>query len=167
MDPITENSQNQWRAGVVLVEPQIPQNTGSIARTCAALGCSLHLIEPLGFSLEDKYLKRAGLDYWHLLDIYTYPDLDVFYKKHPDGIHWFFSKKAVRSYHEADFKSRDPVFFFFGKETWGLPEQILTQHPEHALRIPMRRNVRSLNLSNSVALVLYEAFRQNGFPGLV
>lgn len=167
MDQKPENSLNRWRAGVVLVEPQIPQNTGSIARTCAVLGCALHLIEPLGFSLEDKYLKRAGLDYWHLLEVFTYPGLEDFFEKHPGGVYWYLSKKAGRGYHEVDFRSPGPVYFFFGKETWGLPESLLAQHPDQSLRIPMRKDARSLNLSNTVALVLYEAFRQNGFPGLV
>ena len=153
-----------FRAEVVLVEPEIPQNTGNIARTCAALGCSLHLIEPLGFSLEDKYLRRAGLDYWHLLDVTSYPNLEAFFKTNSSGTFYFLTKKAQRSYHEVEFRGR--VYFFFGKETWGLPETLLAEHRHHCLRIPMRQEARSLNLSNAVALVLYEAFRQNEFPGL-
>ncbi len=155
---------NDFSAEVVLVEPEIPQNTGSIARTCAALGCPLHLIEPLGFSLEDKYLKRAGLDYWHLLEVKRYPDIETFFDTNKGGRFFFMTKKAKRSYHEIAFHGR--MYFVFGKETMGLPDSLTAKHPDTCLRVPMRTEARSLNLSNTVALVLYEAYRQNGFPGL-
>ena len=157
----------QWRAEVILLEPEIPQNTGSIGRTCAALGCHLHLIEPLGFSLEDKYRRRAGLDYWHLLKFTRHPNLESFFQNHQDGVYWFMSKKATRFYHEADFRFPGPVYLVFGKETVGLPESLLTQYPDRCLRIPIRKEARSLNLSNAVALTLFEAHRQNNFPGLL
>lgn len=158
------DSESVFSSEVVLVEPEIPQNTGNIVRTCAALGCSLHLIEPLGFSLEDKYLKRAGLDYWPMVDFKSYPDLDTFFSSHSKGKYYFFSKKADRGFHEVQYQGH--VYFFFGKETWGLPEVLMEKYKSQCLRIPMQTNARSLNLSNSVAIVLYEAYRQNGFPGL-
>ncbi len=157
---------------VVLFEPEIPQNTGNIARTCAALGRGLHLIEPLGFSLEDKYLKRAGMDYRHAIDIQRYPNLDAFFQAHPDDRYFFFSKKVSPGYHEADFKGTEQAggaaesFLFFGAESTGLPEALNQRYPDRFYRIPMLPGTRSLNLSNAVAVVLYEAFRQNGFPGL-
>lgn len=155
---------SDFSAEVVLFEPEIPQNTGNIARTCAALGCHLHLIEPLGFSLEDKYLKRAGLDYWHLVDVTRYPNIDAFFEKNKDGRFFFITKKGKRGYHEIEFHGR--MYFIFGKETMGLPQTLTSGHPDACLRIPMRAGVRSLNLSNTVALVLYEAYRRNNFPGL-
>jgi len=148
----------------VLFEPEIPQNTGNIARTCAALGCTLHLIEPLGFSLEDKYLRRAGLDYWPMVDVKCYSNLEAFFETNSQGNYFYLTKKAKQSYHEAEFKGK--TYFFFGKETWGLPASLISRHWQNCLRIPMQENARSLNLSNAVALVLYEAFRQNNFPGL-
>jgi len=148
---------------IVLVEPEIPQNTGNIARTCAATGCALHLVEPLGFSIDDRHLKRAGLDYWHLLNVYLYPTLDAFFEKNP-GRYYYLSTKAPRAYTEASF--RDGDYLIFGKETKGLPEPLLRANPERCLRIPMREGARSLNLSNSVAVTVFEALRQTDFVGL-
>lgn len=149
---------------IVLVNPEIPQNTGNIARSCAATGAELHLIEPLGFSLSDKYLKRAGLDYWHLMTYHTYPDMEDFLCKHPGARMHFASTKAPRGYHQAQYEDGD--FLVFGCETRGLPETLLERVYDRCVRIPMRPEARSLNLSNAVAVVLYEALRQTGFPGL-
>lgn len=149
---------------VVLVEPEIPQNTGNIARTCAATGSVLHLVEPLGFSIEDKYLKRAGLDYWHMLDIRRYADLSDFWAKNAGGRYHYLTTKAPRTHCDAAFAQGD--YLLFGKETRGLPEAMLLAHPERCLRIPMREGARSLNLSNSVAITVYEALRQTSFAGL-
>lgn len=149
---------------IVLVHPEIPQNTGNIARTCAATGAVLHLIEPLGFSLSDKYLKRAGLDYWNLMTYHTYPDFGAFLQAHSGAHLHLASTKAPRGYHEATYEDGD--FLVFGCETRGLPENLLSQAYDRCIRIPMRPEARSLNLSNSVAIVLYEALRQTGFPGL-
>lgn len=148
---------------IVLVEPEIPQNTGNIARTCAATGAVLHLVEPLGFSIDDRQLKRAGLDYWHLLDVRRYSSLQLFFEQNP-GRYFYLTTKAPRAYTEAAFQSGD--YFLFGKETRGLPEALLTAHPERCFRIPMREGARSLNLSNSVAVTIFEALRQTGFAGL-
>ncbi len=149
---------------IVLVEPEIPMNTGNIARSCAATGAVLHLVEPLGFSVDDKAVKRAGLDYWHLVDVRIYSGLDEFWEKNPGVRCWFLSTKAPRSYTEAVFSEND--YLFFGKETKGLPEELLYANSESCLRIPIRAEARSLNLANSVAIVLFEALRQQGFPGL-
>lgn len=149
---------------IVLVNPEIPQNTGNIARTCAATGAELHLIEPLGFSLSDKYLKRAGLDYWGLMTYHVYPSLEDFLQKHPRARMHFASTKAPRSYCEAQYQDGD--FLVFGCETRGLPENLLEKVYDRCVRIPMRKEARSLNLSNSVAIVLYEALRQLDFPNL-
>lgn len=149
---------------VVLVEPEIPQNTGNIVRTCAATGCRLHLIKPLGFEVSYKYLKRAGLDYWHLVEIFYYDNLDDFFSKTSGGNFYFFSTKAKRVYAEANYKDGD--YLVFGKETRGLPEELLHDNYENTVRIPMTDESRSLNLSNSVAVAVYEAERQNGFSGL-
>ena len=149
---------------IVLVNPEIPQNTGNIARTCAATGAMLHLIEPLGFSLADKYLKRAGLDYWHLMNYRTYPDMETFLKTWPEARMHFASTKAPRGYHQAEY--RDGDFLVFGCETRGLPENLLKKVYDRCVRIPMRAEARSLNLSNSVAVGRYEALRQGGFEGL-
>jgi tRNA (cytidine/uridine-2'-O-)-methyltransferase len=151
--------------GVVLVCPEIPQNTGNIARTCAATGASLHLIEPLGFSLDDKYLKRAGLDYWHMMHLTRYPSWEAFEAAHPGAILHFATTKAPRDYALAKYGLDD--FLVFGRETKGLPEELLARNYNRCVRIPMRSGARSLNLANSVAVVLYEALRQQGFPGLV
>ena len=149
---------------IVLVNPEIPQNTGNIARTCAATGAVLHLIRPLGFELSDRYLKRAGLDYWNLMEYYVYDDLEAFFRVHPGARCHYASTKAPRGYHEAAYQNND--FLFFGCETRGLPENLLEKAYDRCIRIPMRAEARSLNLSNSVAIVLYEALRQNGFAGL-
>ena len=149
---------------IVLVEPEIPANTGNIARTCAATKSQLHLIKPLGFSLDDKHLKRAGLDYWPLLHVQIYEDLTEFFEKNAQGRFHYLTTKAPRTYLEASFQDGD--YFLFGKETRGLPESLLYAHPERCLRIPMREEARSLNLSNSVAIVAYEALRQLDFEGL-
>lgn len=166
---------------IVLVEPEIPQNTGNIVRTAAATGCTVHLVKPLGFDISDRALKRAGLDYWHLADFRVYDDLaDFFAKNAPDGVKekdgtfsldndkaprfWFFSTKAAGRYDEARFAHGD--FLVFGKETKGLPEDLLRANFKNTLRIPMRAEARSLNLSNSVAVAVYEASRQNSFGTL-
>ena len=149
---------------IVLVEPEIPQNCGNIARTCAATGCVLHLIRPLGFDISDKAVKRAGLDYWHLVDVRSYDNLDDFFQKNNVTQMWCLSTKAPKSYAEAEFS--DGCYLFFGKETRGLPEEFLEQHRSQCIRLPMRSEARSLNLSNSVAITVYEALRQLNFPGL-
>ena len=150
---------------IVLVEPEIPQNTGNIARTCAATGAALHLVEPMGFRVDDAKLKRAGLDYWHLLDITYYSGLDDFFSRRPDAACYFFSTKAPRAYTDVSYPL--PVYLFFGKETRGLPEDLLKANIDRAVRIPMRDGLRSLNLSNSAAIAVYEVFRQHGFAGLL
>ena len=149
---------------IVLLEPEIPQNTGNIARTCAATGASLHLIEPLGFRIDDAKLKRAGLDYWHQLDITYYKDLNDFYALNPDAQVYYFSTKAPQKY--TDIKYPEKVYLMFGKETKGLPEELLRDNKSHCVRIPMRDSLRSLNLSNSAAIAVYEVFRQRDFEGL-
>ena len=149
---------------IVLYAPEIPQNTGNIARTCAATGSVLHLIEPLGFQLSDKYLKRAGLDYWHLMELHVHPDFDTMMKEYPDAVYHFATTKAPRSYHEVKYGEND--FIVFGCETKGLPESLLSRVYDRCIRIPMKPDARSLNLSNSVAIVLYEALRQQNFPNL-
>lgn len=148
---------------IVLVEPEIPQNTGNIARTCAATGARLHLVKPLGFSIDDKSLKRAGLDYWHLLEVVVYENLDDFFRRN-EGRFWYLSTKGENNYCNAEFNDGD--YIVFGKETKGLPVSLLRQNPSNTLRIPMIDEARSLNLSNSVAIVAYEALRQIGFPAL-
>ena len=149
---------------IVLVHPEIPQNTGNIARTCAATGAMLHLIEPLGFRLEDKYLKRAGLDYWHMMTLRVHPSLEAFLEEYPEARLHLATTKAPRDYCQAEYRDED--FLVFGRETKGLDEELLAQNYEKCVRIPMRADARSLNLSNSVTIVLYEALRQQGFPGL-
>ena len=150
---------------VVLVEPEIPQNTGNISRTCAATHSILHLIRPLGFEISDRTLKRAGLDYWQYLDVRYYDSFDELYEKYKDVANFYFlSTKGAKRYSDVNFKDGD--FLVFGKETHGLPEPLLEKHYENTLRIPMWGNLRSLNLSNSVALTLYEALRQNDFAEL-
>ena len=149
---------------IVLVEPEIPQNTGNIARTCAATGCKLHLIRPLGFEISDRYLKRAGLDYWNLVSVEVHDGFEEFQKKYPNLVYRFFTTKAKHGYTELPYP--DGCALVFGKETKGLPEELLIQHPEECVRIPMIDESRSLNLSNSVAIAVYEGLRQNGFEGL-
>lgn len=149
---------------VVLVEPEIPQNAGNIARTCAATGCVLHLVRPLGFEVTDKYLKRAGLDYWHLVDVRYHDSFEELEKENPEAKFYFFTTKARKVYAEAQFREGD--FLVFGKETRGLDEELLVKHAETCLRIPMIGESRSLNLSNSVAIAVYEGLRQNKFGAL-
>ncbi len=149
---------------VVLVEPEIPQNCGNIARTCAATGCRLHLIRPLGFDISEKAVKRAGLDYWHLVEVRDYDNLEDFFARNRVERMWCLSTKAPRCYSEASY--RDGDYLFFGKETKGLPEDFLEAHRESCVRIPMRSEARSLNLSNAVAITVFEALRQLEFPGL-
>ena len=149
---------------IVLHEPEIPQNTGNIARTCAVLGAKLHLIEPLGFSLEQRYLRRAGLDYWGDVTVATHRDLPGFFETWPQAIPVPVSTKAPRPY--TDVAYVDPCFLFFGKESAGLPEAFIRTNHERAVRIPMLPGTRSLNLSNAVAVVAYEVLRQRGFSAL-
>jgi len=149
---------------IVLVEPEIPQNTGNIVRTCAATGTRLHIVKPMGFEVDDKKLKRAGLDYWHFLNIAYYENLDDFFEKNKDGRFFYLSSKAPVSYTDVSYREGD--FLLFGKETKGLPEKILVDHPERAVRIPMISSARCLNLSNSAAIVIYEALRQTEFKSL-
>ena len=149
---------------IVLHEPEIPQNTGNIVRTCKSTGSVLHLIEPLGFVIEDKKLKRAGLDYWHGMDIRIHKDYSSFCHANPNAHLWFMTTHGNRFYHQVDYQDED--FLVFGKETAGLPLIIREQHPNRCLRIPMVKDNRSLNLSNAVAITLYEALRQNGFECL-
>ncbi|MBQ1658789.1 MAG: tRNA (cytidine(34)-2'-O)-methyltransferase [Clostridia bacterium] len=150
---------------IVLVEPEIPQNTGNIARTCAATGARLHIVKPMGFTPTDKHLKRAGLDYWYLLDITYYENLEDFFEKNKGGSFYYFSTKAPRKY--TDIQYPDKCFIVFGKETKGLPEKLLFDNPETTVRIPMIDEARSLNLSNSVAIAAYEILRQWDFPELL
>ena len=149
---------------LVLVEPEIPQNTGNIARTCAATGARLHIVRPMGFTPTDKHLKRAGLDYWHLLDISYYDSIDELFGKYPEGKFYFFSTKAPRKY--TDISYPDQCFLVFGKETKGLPEELLFHNPETTVRIPMISEARSLNLSNAAAIAAYEVLRQWDYPEL-
>lgn len=149
---------------VVLLEPEIPQNTGNVVRTCAATGSHLHLIEPLGFSLDDKYLKRSGLDYWDMAKVSVYPSFGAFQLKNPGGVYYMTSKKAKKSFAETEYQK--PCYLFFGKETKGLPEGLLKIYTETAIRIPMKEGARCLNLSNAVAVGVYEALRQWGYEGL-
>ena len=150
---------------IVLVEPEIPHNTGAIARTCAVTGARLHLIKPLGFDISDKAVKRSGLDYWWLVDINVYEDIDDYFAKNGDENIWLATTKAPQSYAEADFTTEN-VTLFFGKETAGLPEWLREKYRDRCIRIPMKIEARSLNLSNSAAILAYEALRQQGFPGL-
>jgi len=150
---------------IVLVEPEIPPNTGNIARLCAATGCALHLVEPLGFRIDDRELKRAGLDYWHLLNVIMHPSLDAFLKATAHIPKWFLSKYATKPYTEATFTSGDMLVF--GKETKGLPKELLARHLDRTLRIPMRQeSVRSINLSTAAGIVTYAALAAIGFPNL-
>ena len=149
---------------IVLVEPEIPQNCGNIARTCAATGCRLHLIRPLGFDISEKAVRRAGLDYWHMVEVLDYDSLEDFFQKNEVRQMWCLSTKAPRCYTEASFE--DGCYLFFGKETKGLPEEFLDLHYDRCVRIPMRSDARSLNLSNAVAITVFEALRQLEFPEL-
>ena len=149
---------------IVLYEPEIPANTGNIGRTCVATGTRLHLIEPLGFKLNEKSLKRAGMDYWKDLDVTTYIDYQDFLEKNPGAKTYMASTKAPQTYTEVQYE--EDAYIMFGKESAGIPEEILVENQETAIRIPMINDIRSLNLGNSVAIVLYEALRQNGFAGM-
>ena len=156
------------KLNIVMVEPEIPQNTGNIARTCAAIGAKLHLVYPLGFSISDKYLKRAGLDYWDKLEIEEHTTLKEFLEKYKPEEHNMFlaSTKSQKCYSDVDYSKMEEVFVLFGKETKGLPEELITKYIDKAIRIPMRDSLRSLNLSNSVAIISYEILRQIDFNGL-
>lgn len=156
------------KINVVMVEPEIPQNTGNIARTCATIGAKLHLVKPLGFEITDKYLKRAGLDYWDKLDIEEHESLNSFLAKYrPEENNMFFATtKACNCYSDVDYSNFDEIFILFGKETKGLPEDLLKENLSNTIRIPMREHLRSLNLSNSVAIIVYEVLRQQGFQNL-
>ena len=149
---------------IVLVEPEIPQNCGNIARTCAATGCRLHLIRPLGFDISERAVRRAGLDYWHMVEVIDYDDLSDFFRRNEVRQMWCLSTKAPRCYTEARFE--DGCYLFFGKENKGLPESFLEEHRDECVRIPMRSDARSLNLSNAVAITVFEALRQLDFPQL-
>ena len=153
---------------IVLVEPEIPQNTGNIARTCAAIGAKLHLVKPLGFEISDKYLKRAGLDYWDKLEIEEHESLNDFLNKYvPEENNMFFvTTKGKHCYSDVDYSGLDNIFLLFGKETKGLPEDLLKKYIDNAIRIPMKKTLRSLNLSNSVAILAYEVLRQTDFESL-
>lgn len=150
---------------IVLVEPEIPHNTGAVARTCAATGARLHLIKPLGFDISDRAVKRCGLDYWYLVDISVYENIDEYFARHGDRNIYLATTKAPRAYSEADMTG--DVAILFGKETAGLPEALREKYRDRCIRIPMISEARSLNLSNSVAILAYEALRQQGFPGLL
>ena len=152
------------KINIVLHEPEIPQNTGNIARTCAATGAALHIIKPMGFTIDDKKLKRAGLDYWDKLDITYYENLEDFFTRNPDALPYYFTTKAQHTYVDVSYPSN--AYIMFGKESRGLPEELLFANPDRCVRIPMRDTLRSLNLSNSVAIAVYEILRQDQFDGL-
>lgn len=152
------------RLNIVLVEPQIPQNTGNIARTCAATGARLHLVRPMGFTIDDKKLKRSGLDYWHYLDITYYDSVQDFFEKNPGAVCYFYTTKGRQVYTQVQYPEN--CFLVFGREDQGLPEELLLHNPQHCLRLPMMTGLRSLNLSNTVAIAVYEALRQWNFPEL-
>ena len=156
------------KLNIVMVEPEIPQNTGNIARTAAAIGENLHLVKPLGFEITDKYLKRAGLDYWDKLDIEIHESLEMFLEKYKPEEHamYFATTKGKQCYSDVDYTKSEEVFILFGKETKGLPEELLQKYIKNTIRIPMREHLRSLNISNSVAIVVYEIHRQVGFDKL-
>ena len=151
------------KINIVMVEPAIPQNTGNVARTCAATGARLHIVNPMGFNIDDKKLKRAGLDYWHYLDITYYENLEDFFSKN-EGAFFYFTTKGRKAHSEVSYP--DNSYLLFGKETKGLPEELLIKNPERCVRIPMQGEIRSLNLSNSVAIAVYEALRQWNYPTL-
>ncbi len=151
------------KINIVMVEPEIPQNTGNIARTCAATGARLHIVKPMGFNIDDKKLKRAGLDYWHYLDITYYENLEDFFSKN-EGAFFYFTTKGRKAHSDVSYP--DNCYLLFGKETKGLPEELLLEHPDECVRIPMIDDARSLNLSNSVAIGVYEALRQMDYPHL-
>lgn len=150
---------------IVLVEPEIPANTGNIARTCAATGAHLHLVRPLGFNTDDRTLKRAGLDYWHAVQVHYYDSFADLQEKFAGSQFYYASTRAQKIYSDIQYKDGDMLVF--GKETKGLPQQLIDENADHCIRMPMTTNVRSLNLSNSAAIVLFEALRQNGFQSLI
>ncbi|WP_249226705.1 tRNA (cytidine(34)-2'-O)-methyltransferase [Alicyclobacillus mengziensis] len=150
---------------IVLVEPEIPSNTGNISRTCSVTGAVLHLVRPLGFSTDDRQLKRAGLDYWNMLDIRYHDSIVELWDKHPDGRFFYIETTGQKWYSQVSYQPND--FLVFGKETKGLAPEVLARTPENIVRIPIREGARSLNLSNAVAIVAFEAYRQLGFPGMV
>ena len=156
------------KINIVMVEPEIPQNTGNIARTCAAIGAKLHLVHPLGFSISEREVKRAGLDYWDKLEIEEHDSLEKFLEKYkPEENNMYYSTtKGKHVYSDVDYSKMDEVFLLFGKETKGLPEDLLLKYIDNTIRIPMRETLRSLNLSNSVAIITYEILRQVEFDGL-
>lgn len=154
---------DKMKLNIVMVEPEIPQNTGNVARTCAATGARLHLVGPMGFKIDDKKLKRAGLDYWQYLDITYYDSLEEFFDKN-DGVFFYYTTKGRKTHSEAEYP--DNCYLLFGKETKGLPEELLLKNPDFCVRIPMQGEIRSLNLSNSVAIATYEVLRQWGYPSL-
>ena len=161
------NHKKMAKINIVLVEPEIPQNTGNIARTCSATGAALHLVKPMGFELDDKKMKRAGLDYWDTLEVYMYENLAQFMEKHGEENLWFFTTKATRLYTDAETDDvTDEIYLVFGKETKGLPEELTSAHFDRSVRIPMLTDKRSLNLSNSVAIAVYEILRKESFAGL-
>ena len=155
------------KLNIVMVEPEIPQNTGNIARTCAAIGVKMHLVHPLGFEISDKYLKRAGLDYWDKLEIEEHQNLDEFMNKYGNKQLYFSTTKGKHVYSDVEYEKYDEVFVLFGKETKGLPETLLMSNIDNTIRIPMKDGLRSLNLSNSVAIVAYEICRHYGFESLI
>ena len=159
-----ESGKQNDMLNIVLLEPEIPANTGNIGRTCVATGTRLHLIEPLGFKLNEKSLKRAGMDYWKDLDVTTYIDYQDFLEKNPGAKIYMATTKAHKVYTDVEYEP--DCYIMFGKESAGIPEEILVEHEEDCMRIPMNGDIRSLNLGNSVAIVLYEALRQNGFAGM-
>lgn len=150
---------------LVLMEPEIPNNTGAIGRTCVCTGARLHLIKPLGFDISDKAVRRAGMDYWHQIDLHVYDNIDEYFAQNGTENMWLTTTKAPRSYEECDFTTED-VTFLFGRESAGLPEWLREKYRDRCIRIPMRPAVRSLNLSNAAAILTYEALRQQEFPGL-
>lgn len=153
---------------VVLYQPEIPSNTGNIARTCAATGTTLHLIRPLGFSTDDKMLKRAGLDYWEFVNVVYYDSLDEFFEKNADGEFFYLTKFGEKPHSNFDYSDQNKAYYFiFGRETTGLPKEVIEQNKDRALRIPMNEHVRSLNLSNTAAILVYEALRQQNYPNLI
>lgn len=149
---------------IVLVSPEIPQNTGNIARTCACTGAKLHIVKPMGFEIDDKKLKRAGLDYWHMLGVKFYENIDEFFEINKGGTFYYATTKAINRYSDVEYKDND--FILFGRETKGLDEELLHNNKDYCIRIPMIDEARSLNLSNAVAIVVYEALRQTDFGGL-
>lgn len=151
---------------IVLVEPEIPANTGNISRTCSVIGAALHLVHPLGFDISEKQVRRAGLDYWDELELYEYESFEQVRANYPKGTFYYCTTKGKNTYSEADYTADEEIFLVFGKETKGLPEELLRENIESCIRIPMKENKRSLNLSNSVAIIAYEVLRQTEFENL-